>query len=89
MHPLEVYYLNEAGRGLIHSGVDPFYADPLYLQCGQSIGNFFGSPFRRVRNLLWRGIKAVGRETLRTEGMFLTDIAENKLPEVGPKRYRV
>jgi len=34
---------------------------------------------------MWRGSKAVGRETLRTGGKILTDIAENKSPELSPK----
>ena len=34
---------------------------------------------------MWRGAKAVGSETLRTGGKILTDIAENKSPELSPK----
>jgi len=75
MHPLEVYYLNQAGRGLTTPGIGPVYSDPLYLQRGYGIGNFFGSLFRWVRPLLWSGAKAVGRQTLRTGGKILTDIA--------------
>ena len=61
------------------------YAAPLNLQRVHSIGNFFGSLFRCVRLLVWRGAKGVGRETLRIGGKILTDIAENKSPEVSPK----
>ena len=32
-----------------------------------------------------RGAKAVVRETLRTGGKILTDITENKSPELSPK----
>ena len=86
MHPLEIYYLNQAGRGLTPSeGIGPVYAAPLYVQCGHGIGNFFGSLFRWVRTILWRGAKAVSRETLRTGGKILTDIADNKSPELIPK----
>jgi len=46
---------------------------------------FFSAVFRWVRPLLWRVAKAVGHETLRTGGKILTDIAENKSPEVSPK----
>jgi hypothetical protein len=46
---------------------------------------FFGSMFRWVRPLLKRGAKPVGRETLRTVGKILTNIPENKSPEVRPK----
>jgi hypothetical protein len=78
MHPLQVYYLNQAGRGLTTPGIGPVYSAPLYLQGGHGIGNFFGSLFCWVRPLLWSGTKAVGRETLRTGGKILTNIAERK-----------
>ena len=76
MHPLEVYYLGQAGGVLTTPGIGPVYSAPLYLQRGHGIGNFFGNLFRWVRPLLWCGAKAVGRETLRTGGKILTDIAE-------------
>ena len=75
MHPIEVYYLNKAGSGLTTPGIGPAYSAPLYLKRGHGIGNFFGNLFRWVRPLLWSGPKAVGRETLRTGGKILTDIA--------------
>jgi len=75
-HPLEVYYLNQAGRGLFTPGIGPVYSDLLYPQRGHGIGNIFGSFLRSVRPLLWSGSKAVGHETLRTGGKILTDIAE-------------
>jgi len=34
---------------------------------------------------VWRGTKSVGREILRTGGKILTDIADNKSPELIPK----
>jgi len=76
MHPLEVYYLNQVGRGLTTLGIGPVYPAPLYLQRGHGIGNFFGSLLRWVRPLLLSGIKELGSETLRTSGKILTDIAE-------------
>ena len=52
MHTLEVYYFNQAGRGLTHSGaLSPVYLALLYLQRGHGIGNSFGSLFRWVRHL--------------------------------------
>ena len=66
-------------------GIVSVYAAPLCLRRGHGIGNFCGSLFRWVQPLLWLGYKAVGRETLRTGGKILTDIAENKSPEVRPR----
>jgi len=75
MHPLETYYLNQAGRGISPApGIDPIYSHPLYLQGGQGIGNFLGTLFRFVRPLLW----TVGR----TGGKIISDIALNKSSDV-------
>jgi hypothetical protein len=83
MHPLQIYYLNQAGRGLTTSdGIGPVYATPLYLQQGHGIGNFFVNIFGVSDPILWRGAKAVVRETLRTRGKNLTNIAENRSPEL-------
>ena len=87
MHPLEIYYLNQASCGLTPSeGIGPVYAAPLYLRRGYCIGHFFGSLFRWVRPILWRRAKVVGRETLRTGGKILTDIAE-KVTRAEPQGY--
>ena len=49
MHPLETYYLNQAGLDL-HSvpEIGSNYSGPLYLQLGHGIGNFLGTLFRFV-----------------------------------------
>ena len=41
--------------------------------------------FQRLLPLLLRGAKAVGRETLRTGGKILTEIAGNNSPKLSPK----
>ena len=82
MHPLEVYYHEQAGRGQYDTGIGPIHTTPPYLQRGHGIGIFFGSLFRWVKPVLWKGARACGRETLRTGGKILSDIAENKSPEV-------
>ena len=84
MHPLVVYYLRQAGRGG-SEGIGPVYSAPLYMQRGQGIGNFFGNLFRWVKPIIWSGAKAFGRETLRTGGKILSDIAENRSDEVNAK----
>ena len=54
MHPLETYYLNQAGRDLPSApGIGPIYSAPLYFQRGHGIGKFLGNLFRFVRHLLW------------------------------------
>jgi len=74
IHPLETYYLKQAGRGLPTApGIGPIYTGPLYLQRGHGIVNFLGTLFRFVRPLLW----TVGR----TGGKIITDISKNKSPD--------
>ena len=54
MHPLETYYRNQAGRGLLSDpGIGPIYSAPLYLHRVHGIGNFLVTLFRFVRPLLW------------------------------------
>jgi len=75
MHPLETYYLNQAGLGLSPTpGIGPIYSPPLYLQLGHGIGNFLGTIFRFVRPLLW----TVGRTCCKIN----TDIVKNDSPDV-------
>ena len=80
MHPLKLYYRKQAGGGGGGSehGIGPIYSTPPYLPRGHGIGDFFGSLFRWVRPIIWSGVKALGRETLRTGGDILSDIAESK-----------
>ena len=74
MHPVETYYLNQAGRGLpFATGIGPIYTANLYLQRGHGIGSFFGTHFRFVRPLLW----TVGR----TGGKIIADIAKYTSPD--------
>ena len=61
------------------------YMQPALLTARLWYRKIFGSLFRLVQPILWRGAKSVGRETLRTAGKILTDIAENKTPELSPK----
>ena len=70
MHPLEVYYLNKAGP---RRSVPP--TPPALPSARTRDRLFFGNLFRWDRPLLWSRAKAVGRETLRTGGKILTDIA--------------
>jgi len=72
MHPLQSYYIRQAGGGGSNTAIGPIYSIPPYLQRGRGIGNVLGSLFRFIKPILWSGAKALGRETLRT------DIAKNR-----------
>jgi len=83
MDPLLRYYLNQAGRGK-NNDIGPVYATPLVLQRGYGVGSFLSGIWRVVRPILWRPAKALGRETLRTGGDILTDIARSS-PDQNPR----
>jgi len=75
MHPLETYYLNQAGRGLSPTpGIDPIYSAALRLQRVHGIGNFLGTLFRFVRPILWT--------VSRTGGKIITHMGKNNSTDV-------
>ena len=79
MFPLKLYYRKQAGAGGgSDHGIGRIYSTPPFLQRGHGIGDFFGSLFRWVMPIILSGVKALGRETLRTGGDILSDIAEAK-----------
>ena len=78
------YYLHQAGRGS-RGGIGPIYSVPPVLQRGHGLGSFLSGLFRLVRPVLWSGMKAVGRETLRTGGRILSDLADNTAGDVKPR----
>jgi hypothetical protein len=78
MDHLVRYYLHQAGRGIgSRGGIGPIYSVPLIYQSGYGIGTFLGGLWRMVRSFLWSGTKTLGRETLRTGGKILSDMADN------------
>jgi hypothetical protein len=70
------YYLVQAGRGSPAGGIGPVYSVPPFVQRGHGIGSFLGNLFRQVRPVIWSGVKAVGKESLRTGSKILSDIAD-------------
>ena len=82
--PLLQYYLHQAGRGS-HSGLGPIYLVPPFLQRCHGLRSFLRGLFRLVRPVLWSGVKAVRRETLRTGGRILSDLADNTAGDVKPQ----
>jgi len=82
MDPLVRYYLHQAGHGAAgsrgkHDDIGSIYAAPHFLQRGYGIGSFLAELWRMVRPVLWSGAKTVERQTLRTGGDILRDIARS------------
>ena len=80
--------LHQVGRGS-RSGIGPIYSVPHFVQRGHGIGSFLSGLFRLVRPVLWGVVKAVGRETLRTGGKILSDLADNTTTDVKPRHIFV
>ena len=81
--PLVQYYLHQAGRWS-HSGIGPFYSVPPFVQRVHGISSFLSVLFRLFLPVLWNGVKAAERETLRTGGKILMDLADNTSGDVKP-----
>ena len=79
MDPLVRYYLHQAGLGYsgCKGGIGPIYSVPTIYQRGYGIGSFLAGLWMMVKPILWSGAKTVGRETLRTGGKILSDMADN------------
>ena len=77
------YYLHQAGRGK-NNGIGPVYATPLVLQRGYGICSFLNGLWRVFIPIIWSGVKALGRDSLRTGSDILTDIAHSS-PDQNPR----
>jgi hypothetical protein len=72
------YYLVQAGRGSPLGGIGEIYSVQPFFQRGHGIGSFLSNLFRLVRPVLWSGVKAVGKESLRTGSKIFSDIADTE-----------
>ncbi len=82
--PLVHYYLHHASLGS-HNGLGPVYSVPPYVQRGHGMESFLCGLLLLVRPVPWSGVKAVGRETLRTGGKILSDLADNISSDIKPR----
>lgn len=73
--PYLKYYTHQAG-----SGVSNVYRGAEY-QRGHGIGSFLGGLFRSVTPLLKSGVKALGKEALRSGLGFVGDIVHSVSPK--------
>lgn len=73
--PYLKYYTHQAG-----SGVSNVYRGAEY-QRGHGIGSFLGGLFRSVTPLLKSGVKALGKEALRSGLGFVGDLAHSVSPK--------
>jgi hypothetical protein len=84
MNTLVRYYLHQAGRGYGDSSIGPIYSTPPILQRGHGIDSVLTGFWRWIKPILWRGAQSLGRETMRTGGKILSDLADNMSPDIKP-----
>ena len=85
MNQIERYYLHQAGRGYTDTDIGPVYSVPHFVQRGHSIGSVLTGFWRWIKPILWSGAKTLGRESVRTGGRILADLAQNTNSDVTPR----
>ena len=85
MNPIERYYLHQAGRGYGDTDIGPVYSIPHFVQRGHGIGSVVTGFWRWIKPILWSGAKTLGRESVRTGGKILADLAQNTNSDVTPR----
>jgi hypothetical protein len=86
MHPLEVYYLNQTGRSLTHSGeLGPVYAAPHSYSGGTASANFSAVSFGWSDTYCGVMSKLCVSRRCVPDAVIVTDIEEIKTPELSHK----
>ena len=79
------YCLHQAGRGYGGNDIGPVYSVPRFVQRGHGIGSVLTGFWRGIKPILWSGAKTLGRESVRTGGNILADLAQNTNTDVTPR----
>ena len=77
--------MHQAGRGYCDTDIGPVYSVPHFVQRGHGIGSVLTGFWRWIKLILWSGAKTLGRESVRTGGRILADLAQNTNSEVTPR----
>ena len=85
MNPIERYYLHQAGRGYGDTDIGPVYSVPHFVQQGHGIRSVLTGFWRWIKPILWSGARTLGRESVRTGGNILADLAQNTNSDVTPR----
>ena len=85
MNPIVRYYLHQEGRGYRGTDIGPIYSVPHFVQRGHGIGSVLTGFWRWIKPILWSGAKILGRESVRTGGKILADLAQNNNSDVTPR----
>ena len=61
------------------------YSVPHFFRRGHGIGSVLTGFWRWIKPILWSGAKILGRESVRTGGKILADLAQNNNSDVTPR----
>lgn len=74
------YYLSQIGGGL--NDIGPLYSSPRYLQQGRGVGSFLGGIFKYLRPLLYSGLNALKKQTLKAGVNVLNDLGKRPFKDI-------
>lgn len=79
-HVYTNYYLSQIGGGLTDIG--PLYSNPRFYQQGRGVGSFLGGIFKYIRPLLYSGLNALKRQTLKAGVNVLNDLGKRPFKDI-------
>lgn len=74
------YYLSQIGGGL--NDIGPLYVSPRYYQQGRGVGSFLGGIFKYLKPLLYSGLEAIKKQTLKAGVNVLNDIGKRPFKDI-------
>ena len=85
MNTIERYYLHQEVRRYVYTDIGPVYYVPHFVQRGHGIGSVLTGFWRWIKPIVWSGAKTLVRESVRTGGKILADLAQNANSDVTPR----
>ena len=85
MNPIKRYYLHQAGRGYGNTDIGSVYSVSHFVQRRHGIGSVLTGFWRWIKPIFWSGANTLGRESVRTGGRILADLAQNTYSDVTPR----
>lgn len=74
------YYLSQIGGGM--NDIGPLYVSPRYYQQGRGVGSFLGGIFKYLKPLLYSGLNAIKKQTLKAGVNVLNDLGKRPFKDL-------
>lgn len=78
------YYLSQVGGGL--NDIGPIYGSPRIYQQGRGVGSFLGGIFKYLRPLIYSGLNAIKKQTIKTGTNVLNDLGKKPFKDIIKER---